>query len=145
MRQPFLVFSGSILWSLSEKVSANTMFSWFNKDKANDENKQNDLQQSIFQDNESDIKETSENSNDNTIPRPVNYPMHAAVLKRDGVELQKHIDNLPSFDPLIPDKMKPLNQKDHHGYTALHLCVLTSWNEGVDILLKSGASPTVRR
>ena len=144
MRQPFVTPQ----WLLKVKVTTPNniviMLSWF-QNKDNQEKKQNDLQQSIFEDNEGDIKETPTTKNRNIIPTPDNYPMHAAVLKRDPVELQKHIDNLPSFDPLVPDKMKPINQIDHHGYTALHLCVLTSWNEGVDIMLKNKASPTVRR
>ena len=123
------------------------MISWLSKKNNGNERKQNDLQRSMFEDNnEADTKEKpGAKKVDNIIPTPDNYPMHAACLNKDPIALQKHIQNLPSFDPLVPDKMKPLNQRDHHGYTPLHLCVLTAWNEGVDILLKAGASPTVRR
>ena len=110
------------------------MFSFFNRSEAGkEEKKSNDLQTSIFEDN------------NDTIPTPEKYPLQYFSLKRDVVGLEKSINALSKCDPLIPDKMKPINIKDHHGYTALHLCVLISFDQGVDILIKNGASPTVRR
>eukprot|EP01084_Bolivina_argentea_P312685 541362_1 len=124
------------------------MFSWFGKDsndKKDNSNNNNNLQQSIFEDNENDIKESKIESTENTmIPTIDNYPLHAAVLMKDEKSLVKHIQNLPPFDPLLPDKTRPINKRDHHGHTPLHLCVFLSWELGIDILLKAGASSTVR-
>eukprot|EP00484_Ammonia_sp_Unknown_P016543 CAMPEP_0197037438 /NCGR_PEP_ID=MMETSP1384-20130603/14653_1 /TAXON_ID=29189 /ORGANISM="Ammonia sp." /LENGTH=621 /DNA_ID=CAMNT_0042467747 /DNA_START=36 /DNA_END=1901 /DNA_ORIENTATION=+ len=118
------------------------MFSWLNKDNKNDENKSNDLEEKMVDTDVSAPDDAAEH--DNIIPTAENFPLHASVLKKDAKSLIKHIESLPAVDALLPDKMKPINQKDHHGNTALHLCVYLSWDEGIDILLKYGASPTVR-
>ncbi|ETO24073.1 hypothetical protein RFI_13088 [Reticulomyxa filosa] len=80
-----------------------------------------------------------------TLPAlPDNYPLHAAVIAKDANALLEAIKKLPvCADPLIPFRNQPINALDHHGYTALTLCVLTSWKEGVQILLDHGASPGV--
>ena len=122
------------------------MFSWLNGNKSdeqsstNNDNDSNSLTQSIFE--ETETKETT--ASNNITPTPNHYPLHAAVIQRDSQSLIKHIQSLPPFDPLLPAKTRPINQKDHHGYTALHLCVYLSFHDGIDILLKHGASVTVR-
>ncbi|ETO16276.1 hypothetical protein RFI_21080, partial [Reticulomyxa filosa] len=76
-------------------------------------------------------------------PLPENYPLHAAVVRKDAKALVEAIENLMVCeDPLTPFRHRPINALDHHGYTALTLSVLTSWTEGVQILLEHGASPS---
>ncbi|ETO04844.1 Ankyrin repeat domain-containing protein, partial [Reticulomyxa filosa] len=77
-------------------------------------------------------------------PLPENYPLHAAVIRKDSQALVSAIKALPPCtDPSVPLRSRPINALDHHGYTALTLSVLTSWMEGVKILLEYGASPSV--
>jgi len=141
------------------------MFSWLSNGKTNADNTEdetdtkqsidstdnncnaNDLKEPMMTDADGDEVKSAPMTDDdeNTIiPTPQNYPLHAAVLTKDAAALTQHIANLPSFDPLLPDKTRPINQRDHHGYTALHLCVYLSWHEGIDILLRNGASTTIR-
>eukprot|EP01083_Nonionella_stella_P019603 54426_1 len=124
------------------------MFSWFSQDeseKQNNCNNSNDLQQSIFDEHEDEVKHTAASIHEsNIIPTIDHYPLHAAVLQKDASLLLQHINNQPPFDPLLPDKTRPINLKDHHGYTALHLCVFLSWEEGMDILIEHGASVSLR-
>lgn len=122
------------------------MFSslWSKGGKNNTNDNNNNLQKSIFEDDD-DPNPTTYSPTSSVIPTPAHYPLHASVLQKDGKSLLKHIQDLPATNPLLPDKMKPINQRDHHGYTALHLCVYLAWEQGIDILLQNGASPTVRR
>jgi len=109
-----------------------------------DQNRDGDAGRSIFENDENEIKQNAQSPPNSVIPSPEHYPLHAAVLQKDAKSLLKHLGALPATDPLLPDKMKPINQRDHHGFTALHLCVYLAWEQGLDLLLENGASPTVR-
>ena len=118
------------------------MFSWSKKSSNHSNSHSNNPKQPLHD----ECAETKEShATPTSTPSPAHYPLHAAVLHKDADSLQRHLASLPSVDPLLPDKMKPINQLDHHGYTALHLCVFLAWDDGVDLLLEHGASPTVRR
>mmetsp|Transcript_47737 Transcript_47737/g.58678 ORF Transcript_47737/g.58678 Transcript_47737/m.58678 type:complete len:666 (-) Transcript_47737:45-2042(-) len=81
-------------------------------------------------------------------PKMEHYPLHFAVLSKDIKLLKNTLDNIneleTNIDDLILEKNRLINRLDHHGYNALTLAVLIKWNDGIDMLLKYNASPTVR-